>query len=473
MALTPGYEYDVFVSYAHSDNGTGLVSHFVEALVATLRTRLGGGDELRIFFDRGETGPNTQLQDLIAAARSSATFLAIASRGYAKRRFPQDELGAFVSERRDLSRLFVVEFLPLDTGETYPEDMREHIRTQLWHSEGGLPIPLSPIHNAAAYDVLTHKVAQRLRDKLLSLRALPVARDESAAPDRSASPLRRKTVLLAQVAGDLVDDAETLRTYLGQYSDEVLVLPANDYPQGGAAFRAAVDRDLEHADLFVQLLGRRPDRTPPDLPEGYTYYQLTAAKTRGTAIMQWRRPDLDLASITDPKYRSFLEADTVIASGFEAFKRQVLDWLRRPAPKPVTRSDRASIVFIDADDNDLPFAKEIEKECLQRALTTIMPISGKSSEATRRDLADSFADSDALLFVYGDTTQNWIRSQLRFFSKVRQRRESSPRLAAIFTGPPPKDRDIGINIPDLQRIECGDGGWRIEPIRTLLAELAS
>ena len=59
----------------------------------------------------------------------------------------------------------------------------------------------------------------------------------------------------------------------------------------------------------------------------------------------------------------------------------------------------------------MSFAKEIQKECLQRALATIMPISGQSSQATRSDLAKNFTESDALLFIYGDTTQDWIRSQ--------------------------------------------------------------
>jgi len=89
-------------------------------------------------------------------------------------------------------------------------------------------------------------------------------------------------------------------------------------------------------------------------------------------------------------------------------------------------------------------AKEIERECLQHAMTTILPMGGPSSEANRKDLTENLTDCDVLLFIYGDTTQDWIRSQLRFFSKIKPKRESDPKLLAICSGPPPKP-DIGIN----------------------------
>jgi hypothetical protein len=307
-------------------------------------------------------------------------------------------------------------------------------------------------------------------EKLLSLRLLPAVR-AGAKPSASAPAAARKTVLLAQVTDDVEDEAEQLRTYLMQFDNEVLVLPEQPYPQGGNDFRAAFQADLGRADLFVQLLGQRSGRVSSDLPEGYTYCQLEAARAKRTKIVQWRRPDADPAQVKDAKYRAILTADTVVASGLEAFKREILETLRKPDPKPAPAPGHPSMVFIDADANDLPFAKEIQKECLQRALTTIMPIAGKSSEQTRQDLADNFTDCDALLFIYGDTTQEWIRSQLRFFSKVRQRRETRPKVAAIFAGPPPEKHDPGISIPDVQTIPC-ENGWTLEPVRTLLSELA-
>jgi hypothetical protein len=117
----------------------------------------------------------------------------------------------------------------------------------------------------------------------------------------------------------------------------------------------------------------------------------------------------------------------------------------------------------------MKIAKEVERECLANALTTILPMAGPSSEANRKDLAENLTDCDVLVFIYGDTTQDWIRSQLRFFSKGKSKRDAEPKLLAICSGPPPK-ADIGISFPNAHVINCPDG-WNLEPIRTLISEI--
>ncbi len=189
-------------------------------------------------------------------------------------------------------------------------------------------------------------------------------------------------------------------------------------------------------------------------------------------IMQWRHPDLDTRTIGDPVYQNILTAETVVASGLEAFKSQVLSWARRRPrePRKTPSNTQSPTVFINADDKDMHIAKEIERECLRQALTTYLPMTGPSSEANRKDLAENLTDCDVLLFIYGDTTPDWIRSQLRFFGKVKPKREADPKLLAICSGPPAQKPDIGISIPNAHVINCTEG-WDMPTIRTLLAEL--
>jgi hypothetical protein len=341
---------------------------------------------------------------------------------------------------------------------------------------------LSPTSDAEEFLPLVHSLAADLRDKLMLMRVLPRAQSVSfAATNRTTSQADRidssrptggesapkRTVLLAQGTDDVEDEIEQMRRFLGQFDDEVSVLPAAGYPQGGEAFRAAVSEDLAKSGLFVQLLGRRFGRKPPDLPEGYTLCQLEAARAAQVPIMQWRHPELETSAVTDPLYREIVTAETVVSSGLEAFKRQILDWVREPQPKP--RCTRSSTVFINADDKDMTIAKQVERECLASALTTILPMFGPSSEANRKDLAETLTECAVIVFIYGDTTQDWIRAQLRFFSKVKSRREAEPRLLAICNGPPPK-ADIGISFPNAQVINCPDG-WNLDPIRKLIQQV--
>jgi hypothetical protein len=114
-------------------------------------------------------------------------------------------------------------------------------------------------------------------------------------------------------------------------------------------------------------------------------------------------------------------------------------------------------------------AKEVERTCLQNALTTILPMSGPSSEANRKDLAENLTDCDILVFIYGDTTPEWIRSQLKFFSKVKPKRDD-PKLLAICIGPPSPKEDIGISFPNGHVIRCPEA-WNLDQIRALILEI--
>lgn len=493
MAVVPGFDYDLFVSYAHvdddaSDGQMGWVTQFVRHLESALRQRLGGAEALKFFFDTRATGANYHLPELLTAVGRSVLFLAVGSPSYASRAWPHQELETFVRGVPDLSRLFLIECLPLGDGESYPPPLDDHLRLEFWKACGKRQIPMviSQTSDAQEFSTLVHALAADMKEALLKVRysadarARPASGTQSAYPGSSVpsgsvtgSAEARKTILLAQPTDDVEEETDQVRRYLGQFGDKIVILPMAGYSQGGDAFMSAFKQDLAQAELFVQLLGRRTGRVPPDLPEGYTRFQLNAARAAGVEIMQWRHPDLDTAAIRDPVYRNILTAETVVASGLEAFKSQVLAWARKPGQESRnTRANaRSATVFINADDRDLLIAKEIERECLQKALTTYLPMSGPSSSANRKDLAENLTDCDVLLFIYGDTTQDWIRSQLRFFGKVKPKRDTDPKLLAICSGPPAQKPDIGISIPNAHVINCSEG-WDMERIRSLLAGLA-
>jgi hypothetical protein len=486
MAMIPGFEYDLFVSYAHADNviaeeEEGWITQFVSRLRAALGMRLGTSSELKIFCDSNEIRANSRLPELLLATRKSALFLAIGSPSYVASDWTRRELATFVEQNPDLSRLFMIEFLPLNSDERYPSPLHENIRLRFWKSSGprNLEMSLSPHADRDLFSSLIHTLAADIGKELIKRRVLHPLKAQSWIGEKtheaviiggSDTQLARpkKTVLLAQTTEDLDDELDQLRSFLLQHGDEVTVLPSSGYPQGGDAFKSAFRSDLAQAELFVQLLGKRAGRMPPDLPEGYTHFQSESAKSSTATILQWRHPDLDPESVLDSDYKSMLQAETVIASGLESFKLQILKDLRKG--KVSVRPARSSTVFINVDDKDLEIAKEVERECLQNALTTILPMSGPSSEAVRNDLAENLIDCDILIFIYGDTTQDWIRGQLRFFNKVRPKRESPPKLLAICSGPPPK-ADIGIHFPDAHMIDC-PSGWNLEPIKKLFSEFA-
>lgn len=481
MAFVSGYQYDLFVSYAHADNvgiepGKGWVSQFVSHLESALRQRLGGPDELEIFFDHRALGANNHLPELLEAAQESAVFLAVCSPSYVAHEWTLDELDVFWKRACDHTRLFMAECLPLDDPAAYPPPLRDHVRVELWSLNGQrrVPIPYSPTSQTGELQQVVHVLAEDIKNRLEELRLLPKGKPRrrvngqlSAAADPASPGGRRRVVLLAQPTDDVADSNDQIRQFLHQYDETVRVLPDTCYPQGGEMFTAALAGDLAQADLFVQVLGKYPGRMPPDLPKGYTRHQLEAAGAAGVKIVQWRHPALDFEEVGDASYRELLSGESVVATGLEAFKRLVLDRLQEPEAPP--SRPRPETVFINADRNDLSVAREIERECVKNALAAILPMAGPSSEANRRDLMDNLTDCEILLFIYGETEQSWIRSQLRLYSKIRSQRETDPKLLAICSGPPPEKPDIGISLPNAQVIHCPDA-WDLESIGALLSE---
>jgi len=480
MAHVPGFEYDVFVSYAHSDNlavrrESGWVSRFVDILHAALRQRLGGAADLRIFFDKPEARANFELTELPEVVRRSAIFLAVGSASYVTHDWTRRELESFNEAAGDGSRIFVVECLPPNDGDSYPPAIGRHVRQMFWRRnepESRVPIPLSPDADETLFLNRIHDLADAMKTRLLAMKAGAVGVKGANASKPSASLKhqagRAPAVLVAQTTDDLEQEADTLRRYLSQFCGEIEILPENGYSQGGAEFRAEIAADLARADIFVQLLGARAGRAPRDLPEGYTRYQSEAAKSAGVHIMQWRHASLSRDDVADLDHRSVLFGEKVIASTFEAFKASVLSKARSLAvPAKPTRS---SLIFVDADTSDLDVARQVQRELAKHSLSTILPVRGASAEENRSDLEENLIDCDALILVYGNAAPVWVRGQLKLYNKVRARRESDPKLIAIYVGPPAEKPDHGFSLPEAREVVCGDS-WNLEALGPLISEL--
>lgn len=485
MPYSADYDYDLFISYAHFDNAPGIdgvqwVSELHNHLRAALRQRIGlGADDLRIFFDP-MLRANQQLPELLEAARRSAIFLAVGSRAWASRDFTLQELDAFCSANTDPAQLFLVECLPLHSGQSYPRSLDQHLRIALHSSsEGGTAMSWSPIEDRRRFREGVHRLAEQIGDQLIQMRSgkQPLVAGGPAAPGGGAARARPAAaprdpraggVLIAQPTDDLFDETEQLDNFLRQYG--IPTSQAGRFPQGGRDFTDAFEQSLVSCSLFVQLLGPFSGRHPGDLPIGYTQFQAQAAQAAGVQIMQWRRPDIVPAAHTDASYAAMLEGGAVTASTLEEFKEAVKERaLRSQAPEP-PRKKPSSLVFIDADSSDFEVARAIQKEFAAHKFSVALPSRGDTSEETRTELEEFLVDSDVILFLYGSSKPTWIKGQLRQYTKLRHRREADPRMIAIYTGPPKDKEEIDFTIPDARVLACHED-WNMEPIRMLIHEL--
>jgi hypothetical protein len=433
-----------------------------------LRQRLG--QEPDVFFDTRNFEAHEHVDRLLENARGSAVFLAIFSPSYVARDFTIGELKAFYENAPDVARIVTVELLPVEEEENHPL-LRGRKRTPFWWkdaAEQDIPLRLTPKFNPEMYNarlqILAHQVKRLLADMRVgrSTAGDEVGQAPVAQPSAPAAPAGR-TVLLAQTTDDLYDERERVRAYLEQFG--VKVVPENDLPQGGADFATAFEAELGRAGIFVQLLGNFASRHPPDLLQTYALYQFEAATARGLKILQWRRPDLDPATVTH-RDKALLEGPDVLAIGLEEFKGEIL---RRataePQPEPQHIGD--CHFFINADRSDKELADRLLKLFdNHKSWSAARPLFEGSAKDVTDDLEANLLHCGVLLLLYGNAPPAWVRAQLLRWSKLEKLREEPLRLKTIVLGPPAPKPEIAW-AGGFQRIDGQDGSFE-QRVRDIL-----
>jgi hypothetical protein len=487
MAFVPGFDHDVFISYAHYDNEPDSqevrwVSRFQADLKTALRQRLG--TEPTIFFDTRNLQAHHDLQMLTDNVCKSAAFLAILSPSYVNREWTIKELEAFDQVATDKNRIVTVELLPVKEKDLHQRFLRLK-RSAFWwkdEREEDIPFKLTVKSNPEKYDrrlqTLAHQMEELLRElhEDHSKRQSAIGAAAPATADNKG-PLSGTTALLAQVTNDLYDERDQVHAYLTQYGAKVL--PEGDYLQGGAEFAEAVKADLAKAGMFVQLLGPYRSNRPADLkddgaaePKSYAQYQYDAAKERNVTILQWRRPDVDPAAITHWDKR-LLDGPEVLAMGLQEFMKEIKKTIERKiaeaekaaekekrqqqlAGAPGGPAGQTEFVFINADSSD----KEVASQLLsafenKQDWMAAGPLFEGSAEDITKDLDANLVDCGSLVLIYGKADAPWVRAQLRRYSKLERLRDMPARVKAILFAPPAPKPDIGV-VGGFIKIDCQD-----------------
>jgi hypothetical protein len=468
MTVLAEYDHDVFISYAHLDDrgARPWISTLVENLKLYASPRLGR--QLRVWMDHELAGNDPVTPALIGAIQRSATLLVVMSRGYLQSEWCCKERNAFLSVAADRiaeQRVFVVDAWETDRSEM-PGELRDLKGFPFWVQDsgaGGFARPLGLI------DVQERRYHERLIDLsaqlVKRLQSLEVA--NTTIETGAANPF--DTVFIARSTDDLEDREEELNGYLSQAGIERL--PKKWYPDmSEAAFRAAMNADLQRSSVFVQLLGKAHGRKPEFGGEcRYPALQSDLARACGKPVLQWRDPRDDPADVSDAVHRALLE--DARACSFEDFKSAVVELARRkpvePKPKPP-----GVTVFVNADRNDLEVAQRVAEVLAQKGVECYWPLREGSPEAVRQDLEENLKDCDGLILVYGTTEPSWVRDQLRQGRKILSQRERALAAMAIYLGPPEQKKEIAVALPNLITLD-GRTGLNATAFETFLQRVTS
>jgi hypothetical protein len=455
MTYVPGYDHDVFVSYAHLDNQGELawVTNLVRHLETEASQRLGTKD-LRIWIDHNLDGNHPLTSEIMQAVRRSATVLLVVSPSYVKSEWCARERNAFLGVARDCvseGRVFIVRCREVDQ-QFQPPEFRDLMGFKFWTHDadaGGVMRPLGlPDKNEPAYYSRILNLADKLSQKLNEIRA---ARTVGAPPP---VPAEIEHVFLARSAGDMETREEELNGHLTQAGFRIL--PETWYREDNEQeFRAAMQADLQRCSVFVQLLGKGAGRRAK-FAEGRRFpaIQHDIAREVGKPILQWRELIDDPLTIEDEAHRALLEGAR--AGGFEEFKRAVVEATRRKAQTPRPRTANTE-VFVNADRSDIEIAKNLSELLKQQGVVSYWPAAEISPEKVRQDLEMKLTACDGLVLIYGATEPSWVIHQLLQSRKIRGQRDRPLAGLAVYYGPPPEKIELPVAHPDLIPLDGRNG----------------
>ncbi|MCP4345368.1 MAG: toll/interleukin-1 receptor domain-containing protein [Desulfobacterales bacterium] len=292
--------------------------------------------------------------------------------------------------------------------------------------------------------------------------------------DDKNEPDTLPAVFLAEVTHDLIEQRNEVEWYLRQEGFRVMPdepISHNDVD----AFAQAVEGDLAHCEVFVQLLSDLPLKMCSD-SICCNYLQYERAKDSEIEIMQWRSPMLDLNALKDRKHQSFLEKSTVFAGNLEEFKREVVkrthknmkrDSLKHEVAKRIHKNMKCDplkselktdsihpLVFLNANyvDESLvkPISNLMEKNCVAYASS----LYDEDVLDILKDIEMNLLVCNGVVVVYGKAKVVWVREQLLECRRVMYRREQPLKVLAVYEGPPDEKKPLNISFPNMFIINC-------------------
>jgi hypothetical protein len=355
--LAEEQDFDVFVSYAHADNEVPLGSSMAVGWVTAFAKNLNTGPGVlhkRLFIDHQLKPGDNFSADLMTRVERSSVLVLLLSPNYVNSRWCGMEVERFVqahaADPDKPSNVFVIELWPYESLYTKPPVI-ERLRKRLFVSKfwfrpadasapsvAGYPSPLDgqPEGKALYWRVL-NELQAAIDQQVLDRRAQRGDVDSQPQP-LPVRPARGRlgTVLLADTTDDLEAERNKVRAILEP--EGVLVLPEGDYVAlSQTEFDVAVQADLAHAGLFVQLLSPTAGRKGRlDLPLPQLQYQRAVAS--GKPIVQWAARQPAAGDVADEGHARLFETATLRITHLTDFANGVVAALRAEQ----TRLERAA-----------------------------------------------------------------------------------------------------------------------------------
>ena len=509
MALIPGFEYDIFISYVHDDNiaetdkEDGWVNQFYKYLDTKLHKH---SKDVRIWWDAKNLDNSEVFDKSIASALdNSALMLCLFSRRYTKSDYCMKELEHF-----------------------YNKALREKTGLQVGNRSRIIPIMMSNIHydqwperlsgtssfkfhdgeDETAYgDPLKISTEGPFSNEMNKLRTALVQIIDDFPSERTASVLQK-------VEEPEEADASDFRIYMGEVSDSLYdrrdgiitelenngfkVLLGDPSSADAQTHEAETREAIENAQLAVHILNEFPGRRIKGDPDSrYIQKQVEIGLGTDTPQLIWVPVDLAEDEIANKEHLGFLrdlEERSLSAKNYDFVRgnegelaKILLDHARQLeqerqnllARKEATVS--ASIkILLDTHIDDFKDAFNLKKILANNNIELIFNPEDGDPQENVKSLFSNISEAQKFIFLYGnEKNKDWVDIRVKNTMKKLMEYDRFKQDIYIYMTPPHKNpNEIMVSQSPLVKIinnsdkQTIDGQLLNELLQELIAESA-
>jgi hypothetical protein len=492
MAYVPNAKRDIFISYPIE--AEEWAQHFEQDLRKELEQWLPAG-ELRTYLAKRDWHmvPSDKMLD---EARNAAFYIATLIPGALSHdglRFFQQEWEAFAQSARmfgsvdtrfapvlikPIDSRRIAQFFPLGNEEAFWRPFEFY-----FEDKAGIPHTLLRNSRKCIYCKKIAAIAWHIKQRLVQIKEQAGAewREQQAAAAPALGPFSGMKVLLGESGEGLSGEWQEVRQLL--INDGVEVVPSGEFPQDYRGFEELLKRELERADLFVQLLN--PLGEASRLAEAEASGAAVGAKSRAQlsyecalaylkttsrpfGILQWRDPKIIRGAL---RYwpEELLDSAHVQAVGLQQFKQAIrakLEDLRKPPPPSPTSKP---FLFIMADQPDLNLANQLSEAALDHADVDVLT---ETEQDRKEHFLEAMRIAAGVIILHGKAPIQFINNWLSMYVREKAKLKRSSQLDALYRAPPRKQSNEEPRIPSRDLRTMGSEElFTLDGIRQLCKEL--
>ena len=433
MAQSPGYDHDIFISYAHNDNygfggRPGWVDVFEDWLYNWLNKRRGLSD-LRIWRDKKRMQGNTVFDDAIQnALDSSAIFLSLTSRNYLKSDYCRKELQRFHQYHgqqsgglrvSDSSRLFNI-LLHNIPYQNWPAEFQGTSGFSMNDAESDETLGDFTSTDDSAFEKQMRPIVDAIEDFIQKMTPAPSVQTENI------SQADRISIFIADVPDALQDFKERIIAEAQHQKVEV----ATDIPppMDATGHADALSHSLARARFSIHLLNQWPGRKIVDSKETtYPREQHEIVFKQSIQQLVWVPSDLDIAAVENEEQRQFLqncetrprtlgqyEFVKCLQSDFVGLVRERLNQCRQQTDEP----SRHLSYLIDTHQKDQRYAFKLADFLMEEGAEVDFNHESRDPTVSLVKFEQSVKNVKNLVLVCGKVGPAWLIGRIKKAFKV-------------------------------------------------------